>query len=351
MKRIAMVTLAAMAVLALWAGASQAAEKLVGISMPTKYMKRWVDDGEGMVKEFTAKGYKTILQYGDDVVENQIAQVENMIARGAAVLIIVPINGEAMTDVLEKAHAAGIKIIAYDRLLRNSDKVDCYATFDNFGVGAICGNYIVEKLDPANKGPFNLEIFAGSLDDNNAKVVYEGGMSVLQKFIDSGKLVVKSKQTSLNQVATEGWDGAKAQARMDNLLSGFYSNDKVHAVFSPYDGISIGVVSSLKGVGYTKQDMPIITGQDAEPQSVKSILAGEQTMSIFKDTRELAKRAMMMAESLLNGEKPEVNDTKSYDNGVIVVPTFLVPPVPFDATNWKKILVDSGYYTAAEIEG
>ncbi|AEV19507.1 ABC-type xylose transport system periplasmic component-like protein [Geobacillus thermoleovorans CCB_US3_UF5] len=325
----------------------------VGISMPTKSSERWIRDGENMVKEFKKLGYKTDLQYAEDVVENQVSQIENMITKGVNVLVIAPIDAEALTDVLEKAHKQGIKIISYDRLIKNSKYVDYYATFDNFKVGVLQGQYIEQKLGlKEGKGPFNIELFAGSPDDNNAYFFFDGAMSVLKPYIDSGKLVVRSGQTKFDQVATLRWDGATAQARMDNLLSAHYTNARVDAVLSPYDGISIGIISSLKGVGYgtPSKPMPVITGQDAELASVKSIIAGEQTQTVFKDTRELAKKAVEMVDAVLKGKKPEVNDTKTYNNGVKVVPAYLLEPVSVDKSNYEKVLIDSGYYKKEDLE-
>lgn len=322
--------------------------KTVGIAMPTKSSQRWIDDGNNMVKEFEKLGYKTNLQYAENNVQNQIAQIENMITKGVNVLVIASIDGSALTDVLEKAHDANIPVIAYDRLIRESKYVDYYATFDNFKVGVLQASYIEEKLGLKDgKGPFNIELFAGSPDDNNATFFFNGAMSILKPYMDNGKLVVKSGQTKFDQVATLRWDGATAQARMDNLLSKNYATVKVDAVLSPYDGISIGIISSLKGVGYgtASQPMPIITGQDAELPSVKSIIKGEQTSTVFKDTRTLAKKAVEMADAVLNNKKPEVNDEKTYDNGVKVVPSFLCQPVSVDKTNYKQALVDTGYYT------
>lgn len=327
--------------------------KTVGIAMPTKSSERWIADGGNMVKEFEALGYKTDLQYAEDVVENQISQIENMITKGADVLVIAAIDGESLTNVLSKANSAGIKVIAYDRLIRNSEFVSYYATFDNFKVGVQQASYIEEKLGLKDgKGPFNIELFAGSPDDNNAYFFFDGAFSVLQPYIESGKLVVASGQTDFNQVATLRWDGSVAQARMDNLLSAKYTTNRVDAVLSPYDGISIGIISSLKGVGYGSEGkpMPIISGQDAELASVKSILAGEQTQTVFKDTRTLAKKAVEMVAAVLSGKEAEVNDTTTYDNGVKVVPSYLLEPISVDKTNWEEVLVGSGYYTKDQIE-
>ncbi|MBW5447949.1 substrate-binding domain-containing protein [Cohnella sp. CFH 77786] len=325
----------------------------IGISMPTKSSERWVNDGANMVKEFEKLGYKTDLQYGEDVIENQVSQIENMITKGVKLLVIAAIDGESLTDVLQKAADAKIPVIAYDRLIKKTEHVDYYATFDNFKVGVLQASYIEEKLGLKDgKGPFNIELFAGSPDDNNAYFFFDGAMSVLQPYIDSGKLVVKSGQTKFDQVATLRWDGGVAQSRMDNLLSAHYTSANVDAVLSPYDGITIGILSSLKGVGYGTADkpLPVTSGQDAEVASVKSIIAGEQTSTVFKDTRELAKVAVNMADAVLNGKKPEINDEKTYNNGVKVVPSYLLVPVSVDKSNYKQILVDSGYYTEDQLK-
>lgn len=325
----------------------------VGISMPTKSSSRWISDGESMVKEIEALGFKADLQYAEDVVENQVAQIENMITKGVKLLIIAPVDGESLTDVLQKANDAGIPVISYDRLIRNSDHVSYYATFDNFKVGVQQATYIEEALDLKNtEGPYNIELFGGSPDDNNAYFFYDGAMSVLQPYIDEGKLVIRSGQTGMQQVATLRWDGSLAQARMDNLLSAHYTTERIDAVLSPYDGISIGVISSLKGVGYgsAAQPMPVVTGQDAEVASVKSIIAGEQTMTVFKDTRELAKKAVSMAKAIMSNEEAEVNDTTTYENGMKIVPAYLLDPVSVDNTNWEEVLLNSGYYLKDQLQ-
>lgn len=324
----------------------------IGISMPTKSSARWIDDGNNMVKQFQAAGYRTDLQYADDDIPNQLAQVENMIVKGAKVLVIAAIDGTTLSNALQTAADAGIKVIAYDRLIRGSKNVDFYATFDNFQVGVLQAQSIVKELDLANKpGPFNVELFGGSPDDNNAYFFYDGAMSVLQPYIDQKKIVIRSGQMGMDKVGTLRWDGAVAQARMDNLLSAFYTNARVDAVLSPYDGLSIGILSSLKGVGYGSGNMPmpVVTGQDAEVPSIKSMLRNEQRSTIFKDTRELARVTVGMVDAVLSGKQPEVNDTKTYNNGVKVVPSYLLKPVAVDKSNYKQILVDSGYYTEAQL--
>lgn len=324
----------------------------IGIAMPTKSAERWIGDGNNMVDELKKLGYKTDLQYGEDKVENQVAQIENMITKGVDVIVIASIDGSALTDVLDKAHKENIKIIAYDRLLMNSPYVDYYSTFDNFGVGVLQASYIEDKLDlKGGKGPFNIELFGGSPDDNNALINYNGVMSVFQPYIDSKQLVIPSGQTNFNQIATLRWDGSTAQARMDNLLSANYSDKKLDAVLSPYDPISLGIISSLKGVGYGDSDkpLPVTTGQDATVAGVKSIIAGEQTQTIFKDTRVLAKNTIDMIEALLTEKEVPVNDTETYDNGEKVVPTNLANPVSVDKENYKVELIETDYYSEADL--
>ena len=352
MKLIRTLAVAAAAV-ALVTGPARAQDKgTVGVSMPTKSSARWISDGDSMVKSLKEKGYKADLQYAEDDIPNQLAQVENMVTKGAKVLVIAAIDGTTLSDVLQKAADSGIKVIAYDRLIRGSKNVDYYATFDNFQVGVLQANSIVDKLGlKQGKGPFNIELFGGSPDDNNAFFFYDGAMSVLKPYIDSGKLVVRSKQMGMDKVGTLRWDGAVAQARMDNLLSAYYGNARVDAVLSPYDGLSIGILSSLKGVGYgtPKQPIPVVSGQDAEIASVKSMLRGEQSSTVFKDTRELAKVTVNMIDEMLSGRKVDINDTKTYNNGIKVVPSYLLKPVSVDVSNWKPVLIDSGYYKESQV--
>nr|WP_246018226.1 multiple monosaccharide ABC transporter substrate-binding protein [Pelagibacterium montanilacus] len=324
----------------------------VGIAMPTQSSARWISDGQSMVEQFEAAGYATDLQYAEDDIPNQLAQIENMIVRGVDALVIASIDGTTLTNALESAAAEGIPVIAYDRLIRGSEHVDYYATFDNFQVGVQQGQSLIDGLDlENNEGPFNIELFGGSPDDNNAYFFYDGAMSVLQPLIDDGTLVIQSGQMGMDTVGTLRWDGSVAQARMDNLLSAHYTDETVDAVLSPYDGLSIGIISSLSGVGYGSDDMPmpIISGQDAEVPSVKAILAGDQYSTIFKDTRELARVTVGMVEALLEGGEPEINDTETYDNGIKVVPSYLLEPVLVTEENWEEVLVGSGYYSREEI--
>ncbi|GAC1483359.1 MAG: sugar ABC transporter substrate-binding protein [Acetobacteraceae bacterium] len=353
-RRVFLAYAAFSALMVAMAGSAAAQNKgVVGVAMPTKSSARWIADGDNIVKVLKSRGYGTDLQYADDDVPNQLAQIENMITKGAKVLVIAAIDGTTLSDVLGQAASSGIKVIAYDRLIRGTPNVDYYATFDNFQVGVLQAQSIEAGLKlKEQKGPFNIELFGGSPDDNNAYFFYNGAMSVLQPYIDGGKLAVVSRQVGMDKVSTLRWDGATAQARMDNLLSAYYSNKHLDAVLSPYDGISIGVISSLKGVGYGGADskMPIISGQDAEIASVKAILRGDQYASIFKDTRELARVTVDMVDALLSAQQVPVNDTKTYNNGVKVMPAYLLKPVIVDKSNWEKLLIESGYYTKQQIQ-
>ena len=329
---------------------------MVGIAMPTKSSARWIDDGNNMVKELQAAGYQTDLQYAEDDIPTQLSQVENMITKGAKVLVIASIDGTTLSNALANAQAADIKVIAYDRLIRDTDAVSYYATFDNYKVGVLQANSLVKGLKERfpDQKPWNVELFGGSPDDNNAFFFYDGAMSVLQPLIDKGDLVVKSGQTGMDKVGTLRWDGAVAQARMDNILSANYSDgSRVDAVLAPYDGLSRGIISSLRGVGYGSADQPwpIISGQDAEVPSVKAIIAGEQYSTIFKDTRELAKITADLVDETLQGKEPsQINDTKSYNNGVKVIPSVLLTPYEVDKSNYEKTVVESGYIKAEDLK-
>ncbi|MBB3948788.1 putative multiple sugar transport system substrate-binding protein [Aureimonas jatrophae] len=337
-----------------FAGSAFAQDKgTVGVLMPTKASARWIADGDNMVKSLKERGYQTDLQYAEDDIPTQLSQMENMVASGVKYLVVASIDGTTLTDVLQQAHDKGVKVIAYDRLIRNSPNVDYYTTFDNFQVGVLQAQSIVDKLGLASASePKNIELFGGSPDDNNAFFFYNGAMSVLQPFIDQGKLVIPSGEMGMERVGTLRWDPAVAQARMDNLLSSYYGDKTVDAVLSPYDGLSIGIISALSAVGYGSGDkpMPVVSGQDAEVPSVKSIENNQQYSTIFKDTRELAKVTVDMIDALGTGKEPEVTDTKTYDNGVKVVPSYLLKPVLVTKDNIKATLVDSGYYTADQIK-
>jgi putative multiple sugar transport system substrate-binding protein len=327
---------------------------LVGIAMPGKSSSRWIAAGENLVKSLTAAGYKTDLEFAGDDIPTQISQIESMITKGSKVLVIAAIDGTTLTDTLQKAADAKIKVLAFDRLIDKSANVDYYATFDNFKVGVLQASSIETCLALKNgKGPFNIELFAGSPDDDNAGVLFDGAMSILQPYIDSGKLIVKSGQNKfLDQVGTLHWDDAAAQTRLDKLLASKYASSRLDAVLSPSDGISRGLIAALKSVGYysTSRPAPCVTGKDAELASVKSILAGEQTSTVITDPRKLTDQAAKMTVQMLKGTEVDVNDTKTYNNQARLVPAFLLDVVSVTKDSVQKDLIDPGYYSVDQLK-
>ncbi|MET9892270.1 multiple monosaccharide ABC transporter substrate-binding protein [Streptomyces sp. NPDC006465] len=325
----------------------------VGIAMPTKASERWIADGNNVVKDLKGMGYKTWLVYGDDDPERQVAQIQDLVKRGVDVLVVAAIDNRSLGKVLQQAADAEIPVISYDRLILGTENVDYYASFDNEQVGRLQARCIIDQLGLEDgKGPFNIELFAGSRDDNNTKYFFDGAMQLLQPYLDKKRLVVRSGQTGLNKVTTLRWDGATARKRMKGLLATSYGIEKVDAVLSPYDGISMGVLGALKADGYGSgaKPLPVVTGQDAELASVKSIIAGQQRQTVYKDLRQLAEVTARMADDVLNDREPTLNDHGSYDNGSKVVPAYLLQPTSVDKTNYKEILVGGGYYTDAELK-
>lgn len=329
------------------------AEKvLVGVTMPTKSLQRWNEDGANVKAALEEAGYAVDLQYADETQATQNSQIENQITMGCDLLVIASIDGGALGDVLAQAKAAKIPVIAYDRLITNTDAVDYYATFDNYGVGKMQGEFIESKmgLKDGAKGPFTMECFGGDPADNNAKLFNQGAMDVLQKYIDSGVLVVKSGQTIWpSEIGITNWKAQGAQDRMDTLLTGYYADENIDVVLSPNDSLAQGIVASLKAAGYGTADkpFPVITGQDCDKINVAQIERGEQSMSIFKDTRVLAQRVIVMAKQILAGETVETNAT--YPNGVKDVPSFNCEIKFADKSNWRALLIDSGYYKESDI--
>ncbi|MBE5828926.1 MAG: sugar ABC transporter substrate-binding protein [Butyrivibrio sp.] len=322
----------------------------VGVAMPTKDLQRWNQDGENMQKQLEAAGYEVDLQYASNDIPTQVSQIENMISSGAKVLVIASIDGDSLGTVLEQAKEQGVAVIAYDRLIMNSDAVSYYATFDNYMVGTKQGEYIRDQLDLDNAaGPFNIELFTGDPGDNNARFFFGGAMDVLNKYIDEGKLVVKSGQKDFDAVATANWATENAQSRMDAIISANYADGtKLDAVLCSNDSTAQGVTNSLEA-NYTG-DWPIITGQDCDIVSVKNMIAGKQSMSIFKDTRTLAAKTVEMVDAIMKGSEAPVNDTKTYDNGTGIIPSYLCEPVFADVNNYKELLIDSGYYTEDQLK-
>ncbi|MBR2527478.1 MAG: sugar-binding protein [Blautia sp.] len=349
-KRGIMLITMAVAVLALGTTVFAEGEK-IGVSMPTKDLQRWNQDGDNMKAELEAAGFEVDLQYASNDVQTQLSQIENMIASGDEVLVIAAIEGSSLGEALDMAAENEIPVIAYDRLLMDSDAVSYYATFDNYMVGTVQGNYIVETLDLDNvDGPFNLEITAGDPGDNNAGYFYQGAIDVLMPYIESGKLVVPSGQIAFDEVATPTWATETAQTRAENILSSNYADGEtnVDVWLCSNDSTALGVENAL-AANY-KGSYPIVTGQDCDIENTKNMIDGKQAMSVFKDTRTLASQVVKMVGQIVAGEEVDVNDTETYDNGVIVVPSFLCEPVFADANNYKELLIDSGYYTEDQLQ-
>lgn len=326
------------------------AQNKVGVAMPTKDLQRWNQDGENMKKELETAGYTVDLQYASNDIATQVSQIENMINSGCKVLVIASIDGDSLGTVLAQAKEKNIKVIAYDRLIMNSDAVSYYATFDNYMVGTKQGEYIEQQLDLANgAGPFNIELITGDPGDNNARFFFGGAMDVLQKYIDAGQLVVKSGQTDFATVATANWSTEAAQSRFDAIISANYADGtQLDAVLASNDSTAQGVTNSLEA-NYTGA-WPIITGQDCDIVNVKNMIAGKQSMSIFKDTRTLAAKTVEMVDAIMKGTEAPVNDTQTYDNGTGIIPSYLCEPVFADVNNYKELLIDSGYYTEDQLK-
>ena len=322
----------------------------VGVSMPTKDLQRWNQDGSNMEAELKAAGYEVDLQFASNDVQTQVSQIENMIASGANVLVIAAIEGSSLGEALDMAKEAGIPVIAYDRLLMNSDAVSYYATFDNYMVGTKQGEYVVKTLDLDNaEGPFNIEFTAGDPGDNNAGYFFNGAFDVLKPYIESGKLNVVSGQKTFDEVATPTWATETAQSRAENILSSYYADGtNVDVWLCSNDSTALGVENAL-AANYNGT-YPIITGQDCDIENVKNMIAGKQSMSIFKDTRTLASQVVKMVGQILAGSEVDVNDTTTYDNGTGVIPSYLCEPVFADVNNYKELLIDSGYYTEDQLQ-
>ena len=332
------------------AGGSSSGAKKVGVSMPTKDLQRWNQDGANMEKELKAAGYEVDLQFANNDVQQQVSQIENMISSGCSVLVIAAIEGSSLGEALDMAKKANIPVIAYDRLIMNSDAVSYYATFDNYKVGTVQGEYVVKALDLDNAaGPFNIEFTAGDPGDNNAGFFFNGAMDAVKKYIDEGKLNVVSGQKTFEEVATPTWGTDVAQSRAENILSSFYADGtELDVWLCSNDSTALGVENAL-AANY-KGKYPIITGQDCDIENTKNMIAGKQSMSVFKDTRTLASQVVKMVGQILSNQTVDVNDTTTYDNGVKVVPSFLCEPVFADANNYKQILIESGYYTEDQLK-
>ncbi|MEE9095500.1 sugar-binding protein [Pseudarthrobacter phenanthrenivorans] len=310
----------------------------IGVALPQKTSENWVLAEKLFNDGLNGAGFKADVQFANGGVSEQQNQISAMVTKGAKVIIVGAIDGSQLGTQLKQAKDAGATVIAYDRLLLNTDNVDYYVAYDNFKVGVLQGQALLDGMKAKKpNGPYNIELFAGSPDDANAKVFFNGAMSVLKPKIDDGTLKVVSGQTSFEQAVTQGWKAENAQRRMDTLLSGSYTSANLDGVLSPNDTLARAILTSVKAAG---KPIPVVTGQDSEVESVKSILAGEQYSTINKDTRKLVEHAITMVKDLQAGKKPEVNDDKSYNNGNKVVPAYLLEPVIVTSANVKTAYTD-----------
>ena len=353
-KKLLSATLAGAMVLSMAGMSAMAEGQTVGILMPTQSSERWINDGANMKAQLEEKGYNVELQYAEDDTAMQVSQLENYVSKGVDCLVIAAIDSGVLVNAEAQAKEAGIPIIAYDRLLMDTDAVSYYATFDNKGVGTVIANYIKEAkdLDAAREAgeSYTIEFFMGSPDDNNALFLYNGIMEVLQEYLDDGTLVCKSGRTSFEETCILRWSQETAQANCENILTANYADEELDIACTAFDGFAYGVKAALLGAGYTAENWPLITGQDAEVMATKNIIDGTQTMSIYKDTRLLASKAVTMVDAVLQGSEPEINDTEQYNNGAITVPTYMCTPVAVDQSNYQEILIDGGYYTEDQLK-
>lgn len=329
----------------------------VGVSMPTRSLERWINDGEQLQERLQGDGCSVELQYADNRPEQQISQIQNMIANGVGILVIAAVDGTALVPVIDEAGGQDITVIAYDRLLNGTENVDYYATFDNYSVGTLQGEFIESELGLADgEGPYSFEPFAGSPDDNNARYFFAGAWDVLSTYVDNGQLVVPSGRApdtvdDWQSIGILAWSSETAQAEMENRINSFYTGgEQVDVVLSPNDSLALGIQSALAGSGYVPGDeWPILTGQDADTANVSSLIEGRQSMTVWKDTRILGERVHTMIQQILAGDEVEVNDTETYDNGVKVVPSYLITPEVVTPDQVQEKLIDSGFVDAADV--
>ncbi|MDR1710475.1 MAG: sugar-binding protein [Propionibacteriaceae bacterium] len=341
-------------------GGEETTVKMVGITMPTKSLERWNKDGAELERLLKEAGYETQLDYADNKPEEQVKQLENQINAGANILVVASIESKALIPTLAKAKEKGIIIIAYDRLLMDTKDVDYYATFDNEKVGNLQGDYIIDQLDLNNAaGPFNIEMFAGSPDDNNAGLFFKGAYDKLTPFLENGKLVSQSGKVPATldkwtEIGILAWKSETAQNEMENRLNSFYTSQKVDVVLSPNDSLALGIAQALEGKGYkVGSDWPVLTGQDCDTPNIKNILADKQSMCVWKDTRKLAAQVAKMIDQIASGATVDSNND-TYDNdstdGVNIVPTYLLDPQVVTKDKVQSDLVDSGFVSADAIK-
>ncbi len=327
--------------------------KRVGVAMPTKTSERWINDGMSIKARLETYGYEVDLQYADDDIDLQISQIESMIRNDVSCLVVSSIDSTRLVDVLKEARDNGIAVIAYDRLLMDTDAVSYYASFDNKEVGTLIGSYIEDKMslkEASGAGKsYTIEFFMGSPDDNNALFLYTGIMDVLRPYLDNGTLVCRSGKTSFHDTCILRWSEDTAEEMCTDLLNEYYKSGDLDIACSAFDGFAYGILKSWQKAGFSADDLPLITGQDAEKPAIKNIAEGRQAMTIYKDTRVLAAKCVTMVQALLEGGEPEINDTSQYNNNVLTVPSYLCTPVAIDKDNYEEVLIGGGYYTKEQL--
>ena len=310
---------------------------VIGVSLPWLGTQNWKEAEEMFKTELEAAGFKPLIQAADNKVPQQQQQIESMIQNGAKVIVVGPIDGTQLGAVLEEAKAAGVYVIGYDRLLENTTGVDGVVQFGSVKTGELQAQALLDGLkEMKGEGPWNIELFGGGPADPNAPNFFKGAMSVLQPLIDDGTLTVVSGQMDFAQCATQDWDNSKAQARMDSLLSGFYSDKEIHGVLSPNDGIARAIITSCEQAG---QEIPAISGLDAENESVEWVWSGRQYSTIAKPTDALVAQTIEIIKSLQAGNGLP-SGTVSVNNGKIDVPVYELPPVVVTKDNAKEVFAN-----------
>ncbi|SEQ01575.1 substrate-binding domain-containing protein [Butyrivibrio sp. TB] len=336
----------------------------IGISMPTQYLERWTRDGNNLKASFEALGYEVDLHYAGNLIDTQIDAIYEMIDDGVDVLVIGAVDGLSLGKVMERAYEAGIPVVAYDRLICNTEYVSAYVSFDNYQVGRLQGEYIKNalELDKVTGKIYNIEFTAGDSVDNNARFFFDGAMDVLRPYIDKGTLNVPSGQCDFYTVSTSQWSTETANVRFQILIGSYYSGDrKLDAVLCSNDSTSIGVQDAIRD-SYNGGNDVVITGQDCDVENLRRLMDGRQSMDVYKNLAYEAYVTVMLVDSLYHGEVMSqslidswnldyecVYDTQSYDNGKIVVPAFLLEPVEITSDNMVQELVDNyGTYVLSE---
>lgn len=329
-------------------------QTLIGVAMPTRTSERWLNDGANMKAKLEILGYAVELEYADDDIQMQVNQIRSMIENNVNCLVISAIDSTALLEVLEEAKEKDIPVIAYDRLLMETDAISYYATFDNKEVGKLIGQYIEEtkNLSQVQKsgGSETIEFFMGSPDDNNAVYMYDGVMEVLGSYLEDGTLVCKSGRVAFDDTCILRWSEDTANDMCDSYLEQYYIDDSIDIICSVFDGFDYGIKRSLLEHGYSVgEDWPLITGQDAECSAVSNLIQGYQSMTIFKDSRELATQCVNLVQAVIEGVQPEINDNTQYNNGCLTVPSYLCIPEVITIQNYEEKLIQSSYYTQLQL--